>query len=244
LVTHAGALDVAGMHLCRSVRLVAHPQLRRIGIASRLVEHCHRTISADLYGTLFGAAADIIAFRHSLGYQITYLGSSRNPRSGQPSVVMLRAGSERARALVQRLRMEFARGLKTRLALLESEDPLPLDPSVRLLLERDLPAVVPWSEEELIARARSYVGSARTFDSDGGALCAFIERFASLLVRLPPSDSELLRSRGIEKRSWAESAHRAGLASAGAARRRMRKAMGLLLNAVEKSWGLDGRSNE
>lgn len=115
--------------MIRSVRIATHPELRRRGLARMLVEHVHREHAPDLFGTLFGATAELLAFRRSVGYEVVRLSASRGARTGEPSVMMLRAVSERAHALVSELRAELARDLPRQLELLRSDGETLLDPA-------------------------------------------------------------------------------------------------------------------
>ncbi|MCA9572266.1 MAG: tRNA(Met) cytidine acetyltransferase, partial [Myxococcales bacterium] len=108
LVCHAGRPDAGGLRMVRSVRLATHPDVRRRGLASRLVSAVHEAYDVDLFGTLFSADPDVVRFRRQHGYEVVRVGSSASARSGQPAVVMVRPVTPVARALLADLRAELA----------------------------------------------------------------------------------------------------------------------------------------
>jgi tRNA(Met) cytidine acetyltransferase len=122
LVAHLGKVAAGRLRMLRSVRIATHPALRRRGLATRLVEHVHREHAPDLFGTVFGATAELIAFRRSLGYELVRISASRGARTGEPSVMMMRPVSPAARALLTELRAELARDLPRQLELLRADN--------------------------------------------------------------------------------------------------------------------------
>lgn len=229
LVTHGGLADAGTLSMIRSVRIATHPDRRRRGLARALVEHVHESYDAELFGTVFGATPELVAFRRALGYLPVRLGSARGVRSGEPAVVMVRPCSPRAEALVARMRRELARSLPAQLALLAADGPVAPDAALAEALSLDLPAADPFSEAELLARARAYVESARTFDSDAAALRAFVANHEPLLARLPDTSRALLEERVLGLASWRRSAERARLPSVAAAMRALRPALAALV---------------
>ena len=70
---HGAAVDIhvqceAGeFNIVRSVRIAVHPDCRRKGLASKLINHVHESYQPDLFGTLFGATPELIKFRRKIG---------------------------------------------------------------------------------------------------------------------------------------------------------------------------------
>lgn len=238
LVCHAACVEAGTMDLVRSVRIATRPELRRRGIARRLVEHVHEAEPADMHGTLFGATAELVAFRRSLGYEVVRVGSARGERSGEPSVVMVRPSSEMAVALVEALRRELARNLETQLAFLDAEDPPRIDDALREALGRGLPEVPPYSDEELFCHALAYAEGARPFDADAGALVAFVARNRAALDELVPRSRKLLEARALHRAGWAAAAAHAGFETPAAAMRAMRRALAEFVEVVRAGRGL------
>jgi tRNA(Met) cytidine acetyltransferase len=216
--------------MARSVRIAAHPALRRRGLARRLVEHVHAAHDVELFGTMFGATPELVRFRREVGYELVRVGVSRGARTGEPAAVMLRPVSERARELVRELREELARSLPTQLALLGEE--LPIAPALAESLAVGLPPPRPLTREETRAAVARYVESTRPFDAAAYAISAFVAEHEPALADLPPATAALLRARALEGRRWEDAARFAGHPSVASAMRAMRPAVGALLERV------------
>ena len=229
LVAHLGHPEAGELPMLRSVRIATHPQLRRQGLASRLVEHVHRQSSPELFGTLFGATPELLAFRRSLGYQLVRISASRGARTGEPSVMMLRPESARAQALVQTLRSELARDLPRQLELMHADGETLLDPALVDALQHSLPEPAPLSDEQCEAIVRSYTGGPRTFESIAAALMQFVRSHQPRLDRLTPSERTLIERRVLAADSWPRATEAAALPSVPAAMRALRRAVRQLL---------------
>lgn len=226
LVAHLGANDAGPMTMVRSVRIATHPDLRRLGLARALVEHVHTTYDVDLFGTLFGASPELLAFRRALGYRLLRVSASRNQRTGEPSVLMVRPASERARHLVERLERALSRELPLQLALLAIDGP-GLDAELERALLDDLPPPAPYTDEEALALARDYAAGPRTFESVATAITRVA--IAADLSILTAAERAVVTTRAISHQSWEAAARAAGLAHPGLAMRAMRRAIRTLI---------------
>lgn len=232
LASHSARPDAATLTMRRSVRIAVHPEMRRAGIARALTEHVHRTEGAALFGTLFGATAELVRFRQRLGYVVVRLGASRGARSGEPSVVMLRPVTAPARALVDALRAELAADLPAQLELLSHEEPV--GPRLAAVLAEGLPPQVTPSEAEARARVARYLKSAQPIEACIGHARAFALAHLAVVPVLAPEDRALIEARVISLRSWREAASAAGLGVPDA-QRRMRPALASLFAASERT---------
>jgi tRNA(Met) cytidine acetyltransferase len=210
LVAHLGKPAAADLRMIRSVRIATHPELRRRGLARALVEHVHREHETDLFGTLFGATPELLAFRRRLGYEVVRLSASRGARTGEPSVMMLRPVSPRARALVSELRAELARDLPRQLELLRADGETLLDPALVDALEHDLPPPAPLDDAQCLALARAYAFGPRTFESVALAMQRFVTAHPDRLDRLTPAERALVEARVLEGLGWRRAAEAAG----------------------------------
>jgi tRNA(Met) cytidine acetyltransferase len=210
LVAHLGKRTVADLRMIRSVRIATHPALRRRGLARALVEHVHREHAPDLFGTLFGATPELLAFRRRLGYAVVRLSASRGARTGEPSVMMLRPVSERARALVSELRAELARELPRQLELFRADGETLLDPALVEALTRDLPPPAPLDDAQCLALARAYAYGPRTFESVALAVQRFVTAHPDRLARLDPAERRLVEGRVLAGLGWRRAAEAAG----------------------------------
>jgi tRNA(Met) cytidine acetyltransferase len=230
LVAHLGKPAAAGLRMLRSVRIATHPELRRRGLARRLVEHVHREHAPDLFGTLFGATPELLAFRRSLGYEVVRLSASRGARTGEPSVMMLHAASEPARALLTELRAELARDLPRQLELLRSDGGTLLDPALVASLGLGLPSPAPLDDARHHALVRAYAYGPRTFESVALALQRFVEMHRDRLDALAPAERRLVEGRVLAGYGWRRVAAHAGEPGVPAAMRGLRKAVRRLLD--------------
>lgn len=227
LVAHLGERDAGRLSMVRSVRIATHPALRRQGLARRLVAHVHASYQPDLFGTLFGATAELIAFRREVGYEAVRVSASRGTRTGEPAVMMLRPVSAPARELCARLRTSLARELDVQLALLSDE--LLLDDDLVAALHAGLPTPPPLSDRECDRLVRAYCEGPRTLESVATAARRFAARHPLALAALAPTDRGLIQGRVLDGRSWARVARDTGLAHPGVAMRAMRRAFAHLV---------------
>ena len=225
LVAHLGKPAAAGLRMIRSVRIATHPELRRRGLAQRLVEHVHREHAPDLFGTLFGATPELLAFRRQLGYELVRLSASRGARTGEPSVMMLRAESEPARALLAELRAELARDLPRQLELMQADGETLLEPALVAALGEGLPAPAPLDAARCRELALAYAHGPRTFESVALALQRYVEAHRERLERLAPAERRLVEDRVLAGHGWRRVAADAGLPGVPAAMKGLRRAV-------------------
>ena len=224
-----GYQAAAAMVTRRSVRIATVPELRRRGIATALVQHVHDAQPAELWGTLFGATSELIAFRRSVGYEVAALSATRGARTGEPSVVMLRPCSGDARRLLEQLRLDFARELPLRLRLLSADAGTELDPELAQSLARGLRTPEPYRPSDVTRLVRAYADGPRTFESAATAIRSFAETRS--LTGLPESMRHVIKGRVMELRSWEDTAQRAGLDNPRVAMRSLRRAIRSLLES-------------
>lgn len=204
LVCHAARPDAAALRMVRSVRIAVHPALRRRGLGHRLIEAVHAAYDPDLFGTLFGATPELLAFRRGAGYRLVRVGTSRGARTGEPAAVMVRPVSAAARALVADLRGDVARELPTQLALFD--DPLLVGGLSEALLA-GLPAPRP-APSDAVA---TYLSGTRPFESMPTPLIEFAEARRAQLPSLSHVERAVIEARVLERRPWLEVAARAGV---------------------------------
>ena len=241
LISHTGHTQAGTLKMIRSVRIAAHPALRRRGLASALVEHVHRSERPDLFGTLFGATARVVGFRRALGYALARVGTSRGARTGEPSVAMLRPVSPKALALVQTLRAELARDLPTQLELMEKDGPLPLPPPLhRAILDALVDEPAPMSLEVAARVVYSVAFGPRHFESAPLAVRTFIQAYPEALEGLSERQKTLLLRRAVAFDDWATVAAAADMGTLPATMRALRRALQAFYRAaVPGDWPHD-----
>lgn len=231
LIVHAGYPEAGELGMLRSVRIATHPALRGRGLGRALVEHVHATFDVELFGTVFGATPELVAFRQALGYVVVRIGSAWGASSGEPSVVMLRATSPRAHALIAALRADLARNLPLQLALLAADGELGVDPALAEAFAVALPAPEPLDEREARRRVERFAASAQTMEAALSPLTLLLRAQRAELARLAPAERAVLERRVLGLQSWTSVARAAGLSGPRAAMRAFRPAVRRLLDA-------------
>lgn len=233
LITHMSRPEAGTLRILRSVRIAAHPERRRMGLASRLVRevHAHTTPTPDLFGTLFGATADVVAFRRALGYEVCRLSASRGTRTGEPALMMLRPTSEAARRLVHTLRHRLAATLPDQLDLFAADDALTLSPALTTALQEvhtehpDAHLTDAERRDDLLA----YAFGPRTLESTITALTAHLTAHPDALAALDAQARALLTHRVLLREPWPATMRAAGLSSLPETMRAARRAFRDLL---------------
>ncbi len=103
LAVHAGLDDCLTQRVLRVQRIAVHPQRRRGGIGSRLLDAAGAWAAdnaVDLLGCAFGVELPLLAFWQDAGMRAVRLGLRVDPASATHSLFMLRALSVRGEALV------------------------------------------------------------------------------------------------------------------------------------------------
>lgn len=97
LAQSADRADALDADFARVIRIAVHPDVRRLGLGSHLVAALvHGTAdTVEAVGASFGETPSSCAFWSANGFTTFHRGFRRNPRSGQRSVAVLRAGSSR-----------------------------------------------------------------------------------------------------------------------------------------------------
>jgi len=221
LVSHCGRREAGSMRILRSVRIATHPELRRSGVASELVNHVHDSYDVDLFGTLFGATPGLLRFRRSVGYELVRVGASRGVRTGEPTAVMVRPVSREAGAMFEALRRALSRDLPLQLRLMAQE--LPLDTSLIESLRAGLPDPAPLTKEVLQEAVAAYAFGPRPYEASALAIGAWVEARAAKLAALEDPLRTLVKHRILEHRPWPEVVEATGMPSVPAAMRAMRR---------------------
>ena len=247
LVSHLSELESGTLRMIRSVRIAVHPDLRRLGLGTRLIECVHASYQPDLFGTLFGVTEGLLDFRRSVGYELAWVSASRGARTGEPSALMISPRSTRAQALLSRLREELARDLPSQLMLFANGYGLVLSDPLRESLLRGLDLdPTPRAEAELRRRVAAYVFGPRTFESSVTSLSRFVEEYQGELVRLSSREQALIIARVRDRLDWERVRAQAQLPSLSSAMRGLRGALRSLAlisdPALRQDWGpkLDG----
>lgn len=232
LVAHLGLTEAGAWPMARSVRIATHPDRRRRGYARRLVEHVHQHHDdVALWGTIFGATPQVIAFRRSLGYSLVRVSASRGARTGEPSVLMVRPCAAAATQAVPRWCAALARDLPRQLQLLDADGPLPLSCALRRALLAGLPQPAPLPLGEAIALVERYAHGPRTFESIAPALLSVVGAHPQAVAQLDAVARQLIDHRVVEALGWRAVARAVDL-SVPAAMRALRRAARALIERL------------
>ena len=225
LASHAARPDAAQMTIVRSVRIAVHPDLRRLGLGTRLIDHVHASYAPDFFGTLFGTTADLLTFRRVNGYRLVRVGASRGSRTGEPAAVMIRPVTARAHLLLADLRADLARDLPLQLELMQAGDELLLSDTMRAALTADLPPPAPMDDTRRDAIVQTFTHGPRTHEAAAVALEAYARAHADALDRIEPQYAALVRARILQRAGWTQAMRAADLPSLPATMRALRRAM-------------------
>lgn len=138
LAAHAGSREALEGRLRRVLRIAVHPDRRREGLGSRLIDFAREQARRDgcqLLGASLGAEPGLIAFWQVHEWRAMRLGLTRETATGERAVMMVMPLDDRGTALVTALQVRFHRQLPGLLAF-ELAD---LDPLVVLALLAEFP---------------------------------------------------------------------------------------------------------
>jgi tRNA(Met) cytidine acetyltransferase len=223
LICHAGEPDAGHLSMIRSVRIATHPDMRRRGLASTLVKKVHDHHQANLFGTTFGATADVLRFRRSVGYGLVRMGAVLGRRTGAPSVVMVRPVSDTAKALVGRLQAKAARDLPYQIALLRAEGGH--DEALCAALLCDLPAASTLPLREYQTQIRGFLMGPVPLEACVHSLRRFVEENRAAFEGLCDPERAAVQARLYDGASWRETAVAGGYATVRAAHRGVKRAL-------------------
>lgn len=139
LAFHAGIPRAPTCRGLRIQRLAVHPHRQRQGLGSDLVAAIGQwaaTQGLDWIGASFGSEPDLLAFWWANHVWPVRLGNQADPRSGQPSVIVLKPLSKRGEALYRSARARLAVHLPDQIAAATPA----LDPAIVAALQRELPS--------------------------------------------------------------------------------------------------------
>lgn len=223
---HAGRLG--GI---RYLRITTHQLAQSRGFGSKLLGEIHTefTSTVDWIGAGFGMTPDLLRFWHENEYCTVHLGTSRNPRSGEHSAVMMDPLSPAGASLVDRHR----RRLLDRVSGQLTDSLRTLDPeTVCVALETIGPPVdidiADWMWEVI-----------QTTPDGPGQIATAPEGFRNLAIaslatgvrtKLTPLQRELLVRRVLQSHEWPDIMHDHPGVTRGDARRTLQGAIAILLD--------------
>jgi tRNA(Met) cytidine acetyltransferase len=223
LVSHMGFGDAGELDIVRSVRIAVHPEARRRGIGTRLIDAVHATYSPDVFATLFGATHALLDFREKSGYRIVRLAASRGSRAGVPAVAMVRPVSPTAHGHVEAWRQAWSATAPDQLGLMQVDGELPLEDGLADRLLRDARSHQGAPAELARDTIAHYATGPRTLESSVWALRSWLNERQDALRGLPPSERACIEARVFERRTWHQTAEHAGVVSVRAAMRAVRR---------------------
>ena len=106
-----GDHTIGRLHTRRVMRVAVHPELRRRGIATALIEAAAEPSTLDGLTAVYGATSATVHFWTAVGFVPVHIAARPNPRSGVHSVFMIRPRSAAARRWTGRAERAFIRRL-------------------------------------------------------------------------------------------------------------------------------------
>ncbi|MEM4577075.1 MAG: GNAT family N-acetyltransferase [Candidatus Nezhaarchaeales archaeon] len=196
----------------RIVRIAVHPQLTGKGLGSlALHELCDEAIKAgvDWIGAGFGATRELLNFWMKNDFIPVHISPTRNPASGEFSVLVIKPISRRANKLIESINVDF------RERLLESMYDAYFDLEVdvaRLLLHSPYgkgEAELSLSKSQK-ARLKAYVEGIVTYEAANDAIERLVKAHFTLKndrrIHLDEDEEALLIAKCLQGRGWSETA--------------------------------------
>jgi len=155
LIAQDGCLEAAAYKAGRIMRIAVHPQQRRLGLGSRLLEKLKQDAAVlgwDYLGSSFAASPDLLPFWLQNQFHPVRLGQGRDLVSGCHAALVLSGISEQIRGLQQHLQQRFQQQLPLLLGPIYSD----LEPGLLIqLIETPEPAwqLTPQDKRDLQAFA-------------------------------------------------------------------------------------------
>lgn len=211
--------DLLNLSSERAMRLAVHPQVRRLGIASQLVQHWQKTTRAEFISTSFGVTQDLYQFWRKQGFESVHLGAKRDKASGTHNLVMLYS-SNQTRYLFDTCQQLFQAQLPHN--LIEQYSQLPANLIWCLLAENPAEkAEIPPSQ--LLAYGQEHA----PYEAVSQQLWQWALDNSTYLLTQPETIQTLWLDKIIRKRDWGDVAHQHKLAG--------RNAVELMLRQTIKS---------
>ncbi|MCL4141142.1 UNVERIFIED_CONTAM: hypothetical protein GTU68_008669 [Idotea baltica] len=120
LLAHSGLMSAGNLKYQRVLRIAIHPDLRRKGFATALIERVVDAAKAnhvDIVGASFSADTQVMSFWHNCHFSSVRLGLQRDDVSGQHAVTLLHACSPKGALLVSKVQTRFEQQWPDMLAL-------------------------------------------------------------------------------------------------------------------------------
>ena len=205
LATQLGLPLAATLKLGRIMRIVVHPNLRRFGVGSRLIEHIGRSaqVDFDLIGTNFSLSPGLARFWKHCGFEPVRIGTTRSAAGGSNSAMFLLPFSKSGISIFNDARASYALNLpdqlKTALHDTESEiiRELILDEA---LLFRD-------PDHQTMRAAASYCFGSRPIESIPASLSVLV---INGLVSGQIDEADLIVEHLLQGKTWQQCRHLRG----------------------------------
>ena len=197
LATQLGLPLAATLKMGRIMRIVVHPNLRRFGVGSKLIEHVCRDAHTkfDIIGSNFSLSPGLARFWKNCDFEPVRIGTTRSAEGGSHSAMFLLPLSENGVSVFNHARASYALNLpdqlKTTLHDIESEiiKELILDEP---LLSRD-------PDTQTMTAAASYCFGTRPVESIPAPLTLLV---LNGLVCGQIDDADLIVERLLQGKPW------------------------------------------
>lgn len=240
LAVHLGLQEAPGMHGLRIVRVAVHPDARRRGVGSALVDRLRDEAVAeelDFVGALFSASLPVLAFWRRLGLLPLWVGTRRETSTGAHSVLVMEGIGKRGDALWAAARGRFGRDLPWLLGdTLRDLEPAFVSELTAGSAESD---ETPTADD--LRLLEGFAFHRRSFEATGAVLhraaLAWMPEAASDLERV---QRDALVARVLQSRPWGEAARAAGVSGRAALIEVLRSAAAVLLGVAGRAGGREG----
>ena len=212
LAAHSGLREAPALRCLRILRIVVHPQVRRLGIGTGLIKAITASAAAaglDYIGSSFAASDDLFDFWTRAGLWPVRYSVTRGHASGAHSVVVLAGLSQAGQGLFAAARERFSRQLPVQLG-----DSLRAIPPTHVLWMLETgglraPSLTPADWDDAI----HFAWGRRLYEASPAALrdlALLALSDPALVKRLPVAARHTLIGKVLQHRSWQETAALAG----------------------------------
>ncbi|MCS7103749.1 MAG: GNAT family N-acetyltransferase, partial [Candidatus Korarchaeum sp.] len=187
----------------RIVRIATHPELRGRGLGTRALSELEeeaRESGVDWIGAGFGATEELLRFWVRSGYFALHVSPSRNPVTGEYSVLVMKPLSSEARRLSEEVLKEFKRRLLASL----HDVYFSLNPSVaRLLLKGRIEGSKAKLSNSQRSRLNNYLKGTYVYELASDSIYEIVRSyFWQGLECLTPREESILIAKVLQGKPW------------------------------------------
>lgn len=202
---HTGVEALLNLNSERVMRLAVHPQTRREGIATQLIQAWRQHSHADFFSASFGVTPELHQFWQKQGFYSVHLGAKRDKASGTQNLIML--SSPQTRAEIEAVKQHYQHQLVHN--LMENADRL--EPGLVLQLLAEI-SPIPLKKKATQTDLLAYANQQRPYEAVSGLLWQWTQDHPQTLMGINDKEQAIWLDKILQKQPWQTVALRHGLA--------------------------------